>query len=53
MFLNFQLLPFSYKVDNTMEFILQLATAQFNHICLVVKYMAYGTILLLCLPDFP
>ena len=36
-----------------MEFILQLATAQFNHICLVVKYMAYGTILLLCFSDFP
>ena len=53
MVLNLQLLPSSHKVGNTMVFILQLAATWVNPMCLVVKYMVYGTNLLLCLPDFP
>ena len=52
MVLNLQLLPSSHKVGNTMVFILQLAATWVNPMCLVVKYMVYGTNLLLCLPDF-
>lgn len=52
MVLNLQLLPSSHKVVNTMVFIPQLAAAWVNPMCLVVKYMVYGTNLLLCLPDF-
>ena len=52
MILNLQLLPSSYNVGNTMEFIPQLAATCVHPMCLVVKYMVYGTNLLLCLPDF-
>ena len=52
MILNLQLLPSSYKVGNTMEFIPQLAATWVNPMYLVVKYMVYGTNLLLCLPEF-